>query len=255
MASHSGAEPLRASLVQETADIDSSSREYARRFSGRVGRWFLDVQTRSTLEALAGLGPGATVLDVGGGHAQVAPPLIEAGYRVTVVGSDPSCGHLLEPWTSTGRCRFEVADLQHLPYPDAAFDAVVCYRLLAHSVNWVRLLGELCRVAAHRVVADYPSRRSVNIISHRLFDMKRTVEGVLTRRFALYSRQEIEAAFAGAGFEVARERPQFLMPMALYRLAGSVYFARLAEWPGRTLGLTQLLGSPVIVRADRRSPG
>jgi ubiquinone/menaquinone biosynthesis C-methylase UbiE len=254
MASHSRTVPPRAA-VRENADVDSSSDQYARRFNGAVGRWFLDVQTRITLDALAGLPHGATVLDVGGGHAQVAPRLIAAGYRVTVAGSDPSCGHRLLPWTSIGQCRFDVADLQHLPYDDASFDAVVCFRLLAHSVNWIRLVGELCRVAAHRVVADYPSRRSVNIISRRLFDMKRSIEGVTTRRFSLYGRQEVADAFGRAGFRVTTEQPQYLLPMVVYRLAGSARFARAAEWPGRATGLTRLLGSPVIVRADRPRAG
>jgi ubiquinone/menaquinone biosynthesis C-methylase UbiE len=253
MASHPRTAPLRAA-VRETADVDSSSDQYARRFSGAVGRWFLDVQTRITLGALAGLPPGARVLDVGGGHAQVAPPLIDAGYRVTVVGSDPICGRRLEPWTSTGRCRFDVTDLQRLPYDDRSFDAVICYRLLAHSVNYVRLVAELCRVAGDRVIADYPAKRSVNIVSRRLFDMKRSIEGVTTRRFSLYGREEIANAFAGAGFRVAAEQPQFLMPMVLYRLARSALLARAAEWPGRRVGLTRVLGSPVIVRADRRRP-
>jgi SAM-dependent methyltransferase len=255
MASHPRARPFRAAAVRETADLDSSSEQYAHRFSSPVGRWFVRVQTRATLAALAGLGEGATVLDVGGGHAQVAPPLIEAGYRVTVAGSAPICGNRLEPWISTGRCRFDVADLQHLPYEDSTFDAVVCYRLLAHSVHWTRLVGELCRVAAHRVILDYPARRSVNIISRRLFDLKRSVEGIMTRRFSLYDRDEISQAFEAAGFQVADEHPQFLLPMALYRLGRSAAFARVAEWPGRKAGLTRILGSPVIVRADRRPPG
>ena len=251
MASHPRTGPLRA-VVRENADVESSSDQYANRFRGAVGKWFLAVQTRITLDALAGLPAGASVLDVGGGHAQVAPPLIEAGYRVTVVGSDESCGTRLRPWTSTDRCAFDVADLLRLPYPDESFDAVICYRLIAHSVNWTRLVGELCRVAAHRVVIDYPARRSVNIISRRLFDMKRSIEGVTTRRFSLYGRREVAKAFDAVGFHIADERPQFLMPMVVYRLAGSALFARAAEWPGHRLGLTRRLGSPVIVRADRR---
>lgn len=251
MASHPGSVPLRAA-AQENADIESSSDGYARRFRGAVGHWFLSVQTRITLNALSGLPEGAKVLDVGGGHAQVAPPLIAAGYQVTVAGSEESCGNRLQPWIASGRCTFDVADLLHLPYPDAAFDAVICYRLLAHSVNWTRLIAELCRVAADRVIIDYPARRSVNIVSDRFFDMKHSVEAGSTRRFALYRRQEIGQAFWAAGFRVATERPQFLLPMALYRLAGSALFARMAEWPGHRLGLTRLLGSPVIVRADRR---
>ena len=36
------------------------------------------------------------MLDVGGGHGQLAIPLCRAGYRVTVLGSDASCRRRLE---------------------------------------------------------------------------------------------------------------------------------------------------------------
>jgi SAM-dependent methyltransferase len=253
MASAQHTAPQHLSDLREDADIEASSARYALRFSGPVGRWFIQAQTRATLECLAGLPPGSTILDVGGGHAQVAPPLSQAGYDLTVVGSDPACGERLRPWTSTGRVRFEVADLQNLPYADKSFDAVICYRLLAHSVNWMRLVAELCRVARHRVIVDYPSRRSVNVIADGLFDLKRSVEGVTTRRFALYGRRQVGETFERAGFSVAKERPQFVLPMVLYRLVGSVRFARAAEFPPRLLGLTRWLGSPIIARADRRA--
>ena len=124
----------------ENADIGTSSEDYARRFAGAVGRWFVETQSRMTLSLLGTLPIGASILDVGGGHAQIAPPLIEAGYEVTVVGSDPVCGARLQPWLSTGRCRFEVADLQALPFSDTSFDAVVCLRLLPHSISWRDLI-------------------------------------------------------------------------------------------------------------------
>ena len=237
--------------ARETADVESSSERYARRFVGSVGRWLLEQQTRLTLLALQGLPPGATILDVGGGHAQVAPPLIEAGYEVTVAGSDPSCADRLRPWITSGRCHFRVADLQHLPYPDAKFTAVVCYRLLPHSLNWVRLVDELCRVSAQRVVLDYPSSQSVNRASERLFGFKQWIEGGTARPFALFGRAEIRNAFAASGFSVREERPEFLWPMSLHRLARSARVARSLEWPGRVLGITRRWGSPVIVRADR----
>ena len=144
-----------------------------------------------------------------------------------------------------------MADLHHLPYPDRTFDAVICYRLMAHSIDWHRLVGELCRVAAHRVVVDYPARRSVNILSTPLFGMKRAVERGTTRPYAMYNRDEIAACFGRAGFRVTNEFPQFFLPMALHRLAKGAWLGRAAEGPARVLGLTRMFGSPVIARADR----
>lgn len=237
---------------REDADIESSSERYQRRFRGPVGRWFLDLQRRLTLACLEGIPPGAQILDVGGGHAQVAPALLDAGYAVTVVGSDPSCGRLLEPWTEAGKCRFEAADLLALPYKNHAFDAVICYRMLAHSVNWTGLIAELCRVSRHRVIIDYPARRSVNILSSSLFDLKRSAEGNSTRRYALYGRRQMARAFEQSGFRVTVEHPQFLLPMVLHRLTGAAGLGRALETPARIFGLTQAFGSPVILRADRR---
>lgn len=51
----------------ETADIETSSEDYASRFAGAVGAWLLKTQEDATLRMLLPY-PGATVLDVGGGQ-------------------------------------------------------------------------------------------------------------------------------------------------------------------------------------------
>jgi ubiquinone/menaquinone biosynthesis C-methylase UbiE len=237
--------------VREDADIESSSDRYADRFTGAVGGWFLEVQARLTLKALDGLGRGARVLDVGGGHAQLTPALVTAGYSVTVVGSDPACARRLRPWLDRGECRYHAADLLAMPFDDRSFDAVLCYRLIAHSVDWHRLLRELCRVAGARVVIDYPSRRSLNLISESLFPAKQRLEGGSTRRFLLYSPREIREGFVHNAFRVVSHTPQFLLPMVVHRVVGSRAISRAVETPGRLAGLTRWWGSPVIVRADR----
>jgi ubiquinone/menaquinone biosynthesis C-methylase UbiE len=238
--------------LREDADVVTSSEDYARRFTGKVGRWFIETQARLTLSALGALPVGASVLDVGGGHGQIAPPLIEAGYEVTVVGSDPTCSARLQPWIAEGRCRFQAADMRILPFPDESFDAVVCLRLLPHSVSWIGLIGELCRAARRSVVVDYPSSRSVNIASSPFLGLKRAIE-LNTRQFMTFSPRQIRSAFSEHGFIVRAEHPEFLLPMVLHRLINQTAFSKVAELPGRLLGLTRWFGSPVIVRADRRS--
>jgi 2-polyprenyl-3-methyl-5-hydroxy-6-metoxy-1,4-benzoquinol methylase len=236
--------------AREDADIETSSEDYARRFSGRVGHWFLDLQAATTLDLLRDLPTGASVLDVGGGHAQLTGPLLGAGYDVLVAGSDQSCAARLVPWREHRRFRFEVADLTSLPHSDQAFDAVLCFRLLPHSVAWIRLVRELCRVARRAVVVDYPSGRSVNVLADRLFRLKHRIEGN-TRPYNIFQRAEVRAAFAERGFEVRQERPQFLLPMVLHRWLGWATLTRALELPGHLIGLRRILGSPVIIRADR----
>ena len=101
------------------------------------------------------------------------------------------------------------------------------------------------------MVVDYPTRRSVNAVSGLLFGLKHGVEGD-TRPFRVFRDREIEEAFAAHGFAPTGRRPQFLAPMALYRALGSAELARGVEGAMRALGLTALLGSPVVLRLERR---
>ena len=235
----------------EDADQETSSEGYARRFAGSVGRFFLDRQARTTLE-LAAPWPGASLLDVGGGHGQVAGPLAQAGYAVTVGGSAPVCGERVRPLVEAGRARFETVDLLRLPFPDRSFDLVLSYRLLPHVARWPELVAELCRVARQAVIVDYPTARSVNRMAAPLFSLKKGVEGN-TRPFTVFADSEIEAAFANHGFRPSARRPQFFWPMALHRALGLAPLSRALEGTATLLGLRRLFGSPVILRLERRS--
>ena len=234
---------------REDADVETSSDAYALRFRGAVGAWFLDVQARTTVELLAPF-PHARVLDVGGGHAQLAGPLADAGHDVTVYGSDERCRARVEGLLAAGRARFASGDLLRAPFADRAFDVVLSFRLLPHVVAWPALVGELCRLAARAVVVDYPTRRSVNAFAGAFFDAKKGVEHD-TRPFAVFSDGEIADAFAAQGFRVSARRPQFLLPMALHRAHGRGGLGRALEAVPRAVGLTHALGSPVILRAER----
>ncbi len=238
------------SAAREDADVETSSEGYARRFAGPVGRFFLDRQAEATLALLRPF-PGASVLDVGGGHGQVTGPLVAAGHAVTVLGSDASCEARVREWTGTGRARFLASDLLAPPLPDRSHDVVLSYRLLPHVRRWPELVATLCRLARVAVVVDYPTRRSVNAAADLLFGLKKGVEGN-TRPFTVFSDLEIEGAFAGHGFAPTGRRPQFFFPMALHRGLGSAGLARALEGTASALGLTRALGSPVILRLERR---
>jgi SAM-dependent methyltransferase len=235
---------------REDADIETSSDAYARRFSGAVGGYFLEKQRAAVLELLRPW-PGASVLDVGGGHGQLTGPLVDAGYAVTVLGSDPACEARVREWTGVGRARFLAADLLAPGLADRSHDVVLSLRLLPHVQRVRELVATLGRLARFAVVVDYPTRRSVNAVSRLLFGLKQGVEGD-TRPFTVFSDREIEGTFAALGYSPTGRRPQFLAPMALYRALGSAPLARAIEGTAAALGLTAALGSPVVLRLERR---
>jgi SAM-dependent methyltransferase len=234
----------------ETADIETSSDAYAARFFGPVGEYFLDVQTRHVLDLISPW-PASPVLDVGGGHGQLALPLADKGFQVTIAGSSPVCEARLARSLAPGSYAFRVCDLLELPFAARSFDVVLAFRLLPHVARWQQLVAELCRVARHAVIVDYPDIRSVNVIGDRLLHVKKAVEEGNVRPFTCYSKGEILGAFGANGFGTPTFRPQFTVPMAVHRMLRSAGLSRAMEAAARGVGLTRRVGSPVIVRLLR----
>lgn len=234
----------RPGVPSETADIETSTDAYAARFGGAVGAWMLAVQERLTLELLADL-PAATVLDVGGGHGQLARPLCRQGYAVTVLGSDASCGRRIGDLVSAGNCAFRVGNVVAPPFADRSFDVTIAFRLLPHCTAWSALVGELCRTARTRVVVDYPTSEGINALAPALFGAKKKLEGN-TRAWTLFRHRDIEATFARHGFRLRSRRPQFFLPMVLHRAMKCRPLSAALETTCARLGLTCRWGSPVI---------
>lgn len=228
----------------ETADIETSSDDYATRFAGPAGAWFLKCQADIVLDWMKAT-PGATILDVGGGHGQLAVPLARAGHKVTVLGSDESCRHRIDAEVARGDIAFTVGNVIQLPFPDRHFDVVISIRLLPHCERWPELVAELCRVARRAVIVDYPASRSLNVFSDALFGVKKKVEKN-TRPYRLFTRAEVDAQFTRARFAPSARRPEFFWPMVLHRLINRPAVSRVLEAFPRALGLTLLLGSPIL---------
>ena len=238
-----------AAAARETADVHTASPEYAARFGGATGRWMLGVQ-ENIPRRLGAPFEGGRVLDVGGGHGQLALPLAERGWNVTIVGSGLDAQSDAVRAANYNILRFATGDLLALPFPDSSFDVVLCFRLLTHCERWPELVGELCRVARQAVIADYPTGQSLNCIAPALFRAKKKVEKN-TRTFTLFGHRQMAEAFAAHGFRRTALEQQFFLPMVLHRMLRAVPLSRLAEGTCRAVGLTAWLGSPVIARFER----
>lgn len=235
----------------ETADIETSSDSYASRFAGATGAWFLDVQERIVVSRLAS-SPRVPILDVGGGHGQLAGPLCCLGHPVTVLGSDASCGARIAPLVAAGQCRFETGNVLALPHADRSVDTVLCFRLLPHCTAWPALIHELARVASRAVIVDYPVQAGFNALAPALFGVKKKVEGN-TRHWRMFTQAEVDGEFGRQDWACLSRTAQFFWPMALHRALRCRAVSRLLEAPCRALGLTGRWGSPVIAEYRRVS--
>ncbi|MGD9972852.1 MAG: class I SAM-dependent methyltransferase [Desulfatirhabdiaceae bacterium] len=240
---------LPKTTMPETPDIETASDDYAGRFSGETGAYFLDVQARITLSLLK-RHPGCSVLDVGGGHAQLAIPLVHNGFNVTVTGSHDSCRNRLDRYLPPGGFEYETCQLYPLPFRDRQFDVAIAFRLLPHLKKWQALVSELCRVADKMVIVDYPDIRSFNILYDLLFHLKKESEGN-TRPFALFSRKQICHEFMTHHFGEPEFYPEFFIPMVIHRKFQSDRQSQWIESVSQKLKLTRWLGSPIIGRFMR----
>lgn len=236
-------------IYPETADIETSSEDYASRFAGPVGSWFLKVQENATLKMLFDY-PGGAILDVGGGHGQLTGPLLDQGYNVTVFGSSDVCIERIRQYVDGKRCFFQVGNILALPYPDRSFDVVISYRLLPHVERWKEYLAELARVANQVVMLDYPEVRSVNSLTPYFFSFKKNLEGN-TRTYTVFRQDELVKAFNQLGYQRAGRYPEFFFPMVLHRKLKAPKISSGVERISRLLGLTGWFGSPVILKMVR----
>lgn len=237
-------------------DIETASDAYARRFAGAAGEWLLERQAAAIGSLLDDLGPGPLrVLDVGGGHGQVAPLLLNRGHSVVVHGSAPSCFRRLDDLRSRhpGRLAAATSSLWQLPFADATFDLVITVRLLGHVTRWHELLAELARVSRRYVIVEFARAATLRFpqsVSDALFSLKQRVEGT-TRPFYCYRESALEADFRSHGFEPRGRAAQFAFPMVVHRIArGQTILAR-AEEGLRMIGVGDAMRSPVLLLAER----
>jgi ubiquinone/menaquinone biosynthesis C-methylase UbiE len=173
--------------------------------------------THRLLDA-ATLADGARILDVACGTGVVARNAANRmGKRGHVVGLDLNAGMLAIartlPQSSGASIEWKEGNAVALPFPDAAFDVVLCQEGLQFIPDKPAALREMRRVLAPtghlalsvwRRVSHCPWQRAVAdaLERHVGTDAAIAVRGA----FALGDREELRALIAGAGFRTVRIR-------------------------------------------------
>ena len=223
----------------------------ALRFSGPIGRLLAEAQ-EAVISSFLDSVDGLRVLDVGTGTGRAAIALASRGARVTALDAS-------NEMLTVGRRRaaaagvnidFITGDAHSLAFEARSFDVVVCLRVLMHTPDWRKSLAELCRVARHQVVFDYPSLMSAAALQSAARHLAHAA-GARTEAYRVFSGRSIRAALQSQSFRIARSHKQFVVPIALHKRVGSAAATTRFERAMERAGLNALLGSPVTVLAER----
>jgi ubiquinone/menaquinone biosynthesis C-methylase UbiE len=233
------------------ADAAMAERFDAMRFSGPIGRLIADTQERQIAAFLEPV-RGRRVLDVGTGTGRAAIALARRGAQVTGVDASTEMLAVAERRAREADVGVTLTrgDAHRLDFPDRSFDAVVCLRVLMHTPDWQRSLGELCRVASDRVVFDYPSLASAAAIES-LFRRLATRIDPKVEAYRVFSSGAVRRVLQANGFRVAGEHRQFVLPIAVHKTIASEAWTRGVERLLERIGLLRVLGSPVTIMAER----
>ncbi len=153
-------------LFKDKAEIFFSFKERAphlsaeefREIYARAAPVFIQRDTdlnQDSVEAIMQQAVGKTVLDIACGRGYLCRRLAGRGHEVT--GADIVIDPALVQ--AHPEIRFQQANLEALPFPDAAFDTVICAHTLEHVQNPQQAINELRRVCAGRLIIVVPRQR------------------------------------------------------------------------------------------------
>ena len=221
------------------------------RFSGPIGGMLAAEQEQVIASYLAPV-EGRSILDVGTGTGRAAIALARRGGVVTGVDASAEMLAVARRRADAARATvtLEQGDIHRLRFPDRAFDAVVCLRVLMHTPGWRGSLAELCRVSATRVVFDYPALFSGAALQAAARRVAYAL-GMRVEAYRVFSDRAVHATLRERGFRVIGSDRQFVLPIALHKAVGSLAVTSRVEGALARLGLRSMLGSPVTIVAER----
>ena len=141
-----------------TQTVDDWARFYEDPTPAKMSAQNLVSRRRFAIEMIESkLSKGSKVLDVGCGTGHLAAELARRGYDTW--GTDLSQGMVDYAREHYNRDRFQVADIEKIPFPDNFFDGIVCLGVMEYLVTDENALREMWRVLkpGGRAVITTPS--------------------------------------------------------------------------------------------------
>lgn len=128
-----------------TKTVDNWARFYEDPRPVKMGAQNLVSRRRFAIEMIeARLAPGSKILDVGCGTGHLAAELARRGYQSW--GTDIAEAMVQHAKEHYDPERFQVADIEKIPFPDNTFDGIVCLGVMEYLTGDEKALREMWRV-------------------------------------------------------------------------------------------------------------
>lgn len=166
-----------------------------------------ELATKGLDAILEEAGAGARILDVGTGTGRISVPLLERG--ADLIGCDISMQMMALLRGKFREARLAVADASMLPFPSAAFDAVITCHVMHLVGPWHEALQEYRRVLKPggvyiNVETERAKRESAGKRIKEFWRSRVENHGASTRRPGVENPKELRAALRELGATVKR---------------------------------------------------
>lgn len=237
----------RESIWRDTASAgDEHARDLAARLERR-GKAEDEMAAREAYLRLLDIAPGERVLDVGCGSGVVTREMARrVGSAGRAVGVDPSPGLLAvarELARDAGlgdRLEFHEGTAHRLPFPDSAFDALVCVTVLAHVPQGEAAIPELVRVVRPGGrIGVFDLDTDMTTFTHPDRELTRRIVAAASDATAVngWLSRQLPALFQRAGVVDVRARGFFPLETDVNSFYGNMA-ERCAEVAARTGAIT-----------------
>jgi ubiquinone/menaquinone biosynthesis C-methylase UbiE len=237
-----------------------SNRDYYDEFSSwyerERGRGYHDLLDELESDAVARYGCGQRVLEAGCGTGLVLDRL--RGFAGQVTGVDLSPGMLAR--ARERALPVAQADVCRLPFPDASFDVVCSFKVLAHVAAIETAVHELARVTrpGGHLVLEFYNRHSLRYVIKRLKRPSKISDSETDA--AVYTRYDSLADVRGylpPGVDLVEVRGvRVVTPVShVFRLAPLAALFRALERGASEAPLLRRLGGFMVVVARKNGAG
>lgn len=220
------------------------------RYGGKFGTFLYDLEVESFSSQFDTT--DQSVLDVGAGTGKLCVPLSQLHRQVVAIDISQLMMRYAKGNAANRGAEIVtvVCDAQSLCFNDETFDCVVSSRLLLHLPDWREGIAEMCRVSKDVLIIDFPPSISFGGIDSLFKKLKKKFDSS-TQTYTTFFIKKVVDELQKNHFRIVTINRQLFLPIKVHRWLDNPSLSSKIENVFRVLGLTELFGVPVKVKAER----